>query len=158
MARRASSAWWIENYGKPCIGADQVKLEWYPDVIGIAHQGTERIWQALGAIMLAYGYAVPTSYTGDYNCRQITGGGNWSGHAWPVAKDINAKTNPYINHSGRRRHDPRNRVDHSIRYPSTYLGGKIQQSKRCNALPASGHVERDSRRRASAQRVLRRWR
>jgi hypothetical protein len=98
MARRGSSAWWIEHYGKPCIKVDHVAVEWYPGVVGICHRGTEKIWQALGAIFLAYGYTVPTSYTGDYKCRSITGGSKWSGHAWPVAKDVNAKTNPYINH------------------------------------------------------------
>ncbi len=62
----------------------------------MVHRGTEPIWLALGAIMLAYKYKVPTSYTGSYMCRAITGGSSWSGHAWPVAKDINAKTNPYV--------------------------------------------------------------
>ncbi len=95
MARRASSAWWIANYGKPCIGGDQVKLEWYPGVTTVVHEGTELLWQALGAVMVAYNYQVPTSYTGSYSCRNITGGKRWSGHAWPVAMDINAKTNPY---------------------------------------------------------------
>lgn len=102
MARRGGADFWIEHYGKPCIGADLVKVEWYPGIVAVCHKGTERVWQALGAIYLAYNYVVPTSYTGDYNCRVITGGGSWSGHAWPVAKDVNAKTNPYINHAGSR--------------------------------------------------------
>lgn len=102
MARRGTSDWWIQHYGKPCIRSDQVRIEWYPGVTGIAHRGTERLWQALGAVMLAYNYRVPTSYTGDYSCRAITGGSSWSGHSWPVAKDVNAKTNPYINHPGTR--------------------------------------------------------
>lgn len=96
MAIRGTSNWWIDHYGKPCIGGDHVRLEWYPGVTTIVHRGTERIWQALGAVMLAYGYRVPTSYTGAYSCRPVTGGSSWSGHAWPVAIDINAKTNPYI--------------------------------------------------------------
>ncbi len=96
MAFRVSSTWWIQHYGKPCLTGDHVRLEWYPGVTTIVHRGTERIWQAMGAVMVAYGYQVPTSYTGSYSCRQITGGGSWSGHAWPVAMDINAKTNPYI--------------------------------------------------------------
>ncbi len=96
MAIRGTSNWWITHYGKPCIPDDHVRLEWYPGVTTIVHRGTERIWQALGAVMVAYGYRVPTSYTGSYMCRNITGGSKWSGHAWPVAMDINAKTNPYI--------------------------------------------------------------
>ena len=102
MATRGSSNWWIDNYGKPCIGGDHVVLEWYPGVKTVVHRGTEPIWLALGAIMLAYNYFVPSSYTGSYNCRPITGGGGWSGHAWPVAIDINAKTNPYIRTPSRR--------------------------------------------------------
>lgn len=102
MATRGTSAWWIEQYGKPCITEDHVRLEWYPGVTTVVHRGTERLWQALGAIMLAYGYKVPTSYTGSYSCRPVTGGSSWSGHAWPVAMDINAKTNPYIDHAGTR--------------------------------------------------------
>ena len=30
-----------------------------------------------------------------YNCRQTTGGGSWSAHAWPIAIDINPTENPY---------------------------------------------------------------
>lgn len=100
MASRASSDWAIAEYGKPCIGGDHVRIEWYPGITGIAHRGTEPLWYALGAIFLAWNYKVPTSYTGDYACRQITGGRSWSFHSWPLAKDVNAKTNPYINHAG----------------------------------------------------------
>ncbi|MEA2001732.1 MAG: M15 family metallopeptidase [Actinomycetota bacterium] len=96
MARRASSTWWITHYGKPCISQDHVRLEWYPGRNDIIHRGTEPLWKALGAVFLAYDYKVPTSYTGSYNCRQVTGGSSWSGHAWPLAMDVNAKTNPYI--------------------------------------------------------------
>lgn len=35
---------------------------------------------------------------GAFACRQVTNGSSWSGHAWPLAIDINAKTNPYISH------------------------------------------------------------
>ncbi|MDX1408213.1 MAG: M15 family metallopeptidase [Saprospiraceae bacterium] len=99
--RRASSKFWTANYGKPCVGEDIVKFQWYPGLtknqINI-HAGTEPIWAALGAVFLAYNYKVPTSYTGAYACRQVTGGSSWSGHAWPLAMDVNAKTNPYISH------------------------------------------------------------
>lgn len=97
---RGSSSWWIRHYGKPCLQTDIVQCDWYPGLEGNqrnVHKGTEQLWKALGAIMLAYNYKVPTSYTGAYSCRPITGTTNkWSGHAWPVAMDINAKTNPYI--------------------------------------------------------------
>ena len=98
MATRGSSNWCIDHYGKPCIGADIVKCQWYPGLtknqINI-HKGTEPLWKALGAIMLAYNYTVPTSYVGAYACRNITGGSSISRHSWPLAMDVNAATNPY---------------------------------------------------------------
>ena len=99
--RRASSKFWIANYGKPCVNRDIVSCQWYPGLTGNqikVHAGTEQLWKALGAVMLAYNYKIPTSYVGAYSCRQVTNGSSWSGHAWPLAMDINAKTNPYISH------------------------------------------------------------
>jgi hypothetical protein len=102
MARRASALWWLEHYGKPCLGEDIVAINWYPNLPKVnqkrVHIGTEPLWRALGAIFVAYNYKIPTSYTGAYNCRPVTGGSSWSGHAWPLGMDINAKTNPYIRH------------------------------------------------------------
>jgi D-alanyl-D-alanine carboxypeptidase/Putative peptidoglycan binding domain len=98
MAIRGSSNWAIDNYGKPCIGGDIVPCQWYPGLtknqINV-HRGTEPIWKALGAILLAYNYKLPTSYVGAYACRNITGGSSISRHSWPLAMDINAATNPY---------------------------------------------------------------
>jgi peptidoglycan hydrolase-like protein with peptidoglycan-binding domain len=57
-------------------------------------------FQALDAIMRSHRY-VPRANspgaweTGAYNCRKITGGSNWSLHAYGIAVDINARTNPY---------------------------------------------------------------
>ncbi len=105
MAHRGSSDWAIEHYGKPCISSDVVRCEWYPGLtenqINV-HDGTQRLWQALGAVMLAYNYVVPTSYVGAMACRPITGGTSWSRHSWPLAMDVNAATNPYIDHAGTR--------------------------------------------------------
>lgn len=98
MARRGSSAWTLEHYGKACTKADLVDLEWYPGQVDTVHKGTELIWRAVGAIMLAYNYPVRDRDTGFYNCRPITGGTAMSNHAYPTAGDINWKTNPYINH------------------------------------------------------------
>ena len=94
--RRGTPKWWLKHYGKPCLKADHIMCQWYPGHTTIVHAGTEPVWQAIGAIMAAHNYQVPTSYTGSYNCRGITGSRKkWSGHAWPVAIDINAATNPY---------------------------------------------------------------
>lgn len=57
-------------------------------------------FQALDAVMRSHRY-VPRANgpgaweTGAYNCRKITGGSNWSLHAYGIAVDINARTNPY---------------------------------------------------------------
>ena len=105
MAIRGSANWSIDHYGKPCIGGDIVGCDWYPGLTGNqrnVHRGTEPIWKALGAIMLAYNYRVPTSYVGAYACRNITGGSSISRHSWPLAMDINAATNPYIRTPTRR--------------------------------------------------------
>lgn len=105
MARRGSANWAIAHYGKPCIGGDIVSCQWYPGLtknqIKI-HDGTQKLWQALGAVMLAYNYRVPTSYVGAYACRNITGGNTKSMHSWPLAMDINAKTNPFLRTPTRR--------------------------------------------------------
>ena len=101
--RRGTPKWWLKHYGKPCIGSDHVQCLWHPGHTTVVHAGTEPVWEALGDIMASYGYKVPTSYTGSYSCRGITGKRKkWSGHAWPVAVDINAATNPYIRTPSRR--------------------------------------------------------
>lgn len=57
-------------------------------------------FQALDAVMRSFRYSPrangPGAWeTGAYNCRKITGGTNWSLHAYGIAVDINARTNPY---------------------------------------------------------------
>lgn len=62
----------------------------------LAHEG----FQALDAVMRTFGY-VPRANsstaweTGAYNCRRITNGTGYSLHAYGIAADINARTNPY---------------------------------------------------------------
>jgi peptidoglycan hydrolase-like protein with peptidoglycan-binding domain len=57
-------------------------------------------FQALDAVMRTFGY-VPRANspgaweTGAYNCRKITNGNGFSLHAFGIAADINARTNPY---------------------------------------------------------------
>jgi peptidoglycan hydrolase-like protein with peptidoglycan-binding domain len=57
-------------------------------------------FQALDEVMKSFRY-VPRANTrtawdtGAYNCRKITGGSDWSLHAYGIAADINARTNPY---------------------------------------------------------------
>lgn len=57
-------------------------------------------FQALDGVMRTFGY-VPRANspgaweTGAYNCRKITNGTGYSLHAFGIAVDINARTNPY---------------------------------------------------------------
>lgn len=89
----------MRHYGKPCDAQKDawVTVEWYPGHKTRVLAVHASLWRALGAVMVHHQYRVPTSYTGSYSCRPITGRKKgWSGHAWPVALDVNAATNPYI--------------------------------------------------------------
>jgi hypothetical protein len=50
---------------------------------------------ALDAVLRKWNYQTRAADTGAYNCRQITGGSNWSLHAYGIALDLNWQTNPY---------------------------------------------------------------
>lgn len=51
--------------------------------------------KALNAVLIDWDYRTRRADTGAYNCRQITGGTNYSLHAYGTAIDINWQTNPY---------------------------------------------------------------
>jgi hypothetical protein len=50
---------------------------------------------ALDAVLARWNYWTRREDTGAYNCRQITGGTNYSLHAYGIALDINWQSNPY---------------------------------------------------------------
>ena len=50
---------------------------------------------ALNAVLARWNYWTRKADTGAYNCRMITGGTNYSLHAYGIALDINWQTNPY---------------------------------------------------------------
>lgn len=50
--------------------------------------------KALNAVLIDWDYRTRRD-TGAYNCRQITGGTNYSLHAYGIAVDLNWSTNPY---------------------------------------------------------------
>lgn len=59
-------------------------------------------FQALDGLMRTFGYVPransPSAWeTGAYNCRRITNGTGFSLHAYGIAADINARSNPYGN-------------------------------------------------------------
>ena len=51
--------------------------------------------QLLRAAMKAYDVPFDVYRIESYNCRQTTGGGSWSAHAWAVAVDVNPEKNPF---------------------------------------------------------------
>ncbi len=62
--------------------------------ISVAAEAAEG-FRALDAVMQAFGYAPRRGDTGAYNCRAITGGTQFSLHAYGIAADINWNSNPY---------------------------------------------------------------
>ena len=54
--------------------------------------------KALNAVLIDWDYRTRRADTGAYNCRQITGGTNYSLHSYGIAIDINWQTNPYGHH------------------------------------------------------------
>ena len=51
--------------------------------------------KALNAVLIDWDYRTRRADTGAYNCRPITGGTNYSLHAYGIAVDLNWNTNPY---------------------------------------------------------------
>ena len=51
--------------------------------------------KALNAVLIDWDYRTRRADTGAYNCRPITGGTNYSLHAYGIAVDLNWQTNPY---------------------------------------------------------------
>lgn len=54
--------------------------------------------KALNAVLIDWDYRTRRADTGAYNCRPITGGTNYSLHAYGIAVDLNWSTNPYGHH------------------------------------------------------------
>lgn len=87
------------------------KLEWWGDrICGIGRIDVEFLGRspvriqpemvaavdALEAVFLAHEYPMPTSYTGSYSCRKISGSDTWSLHAVPIAIDVDYPNNPVL--------------------------------------------------------------
>lgn len=58
-------------------------------------KGTEQAWCALSYVRMAHKYHVRPGDTGAYNPRPITGGTDWSTHAYGIGLDEDWLTNPY---------------------------------------------------------------
>lgn len=95
------------------LGTSQLRNEYGPDhCTEHEHAGAQEAWDALASIMQAFGYELRADVCGSRACRPITGGKNYSLHAfylkvlillWNLAKripgavacDFNWNTNPY---------------------------------------------------------------
>src|SRR4051812_39175928 len=84
-----------------CAEADMVVIPFGPDRIRVAPPTVEA-WEALAVVMLRHGYHIRTLDTDSFNCREITGGTGLSLHSYGIALDVNATTNPFIDHAGNR--------------------------------------------------------
>ncbi|MGO8468336.1 M15 family metallopeptidase [Rhizobium leguminosarum] len=85
-----------------CNDHEMVLMRFGPDKIRVAEPTTEA-WDALAAVLLAHDYEIRTQDTDSFNCREITNGSGPSLHSFGIALDINWKTNPYIDHTGKRK-------------------------------------------------------
>ncbi|MFA1626951.1 M15 family metallopeptidase [Rhizobium mongolense] len=85
-----------------CKEHEMVLMRFGPDKIRVAGPTTDA-WDALAAVVLAHGYDIRTQDTDSFNCREITNGSGPSLHSFGIALDINWKTNPYIDHTGKRK-------------------------------------------------------
>ncbi|WP_157785525.1 M15 family metallopeptidase [Sinorhizobium fredii] len=85
-----------------CKEHEMVLMRFGPDKIRVAGPTTDA-WDALAAVLLAHGYEIRTQDTDSFNCREITNGSGPSLHSFGIALDVNWKTNPYIDHAGKRK-------------------------------------------------------
>lgn len=104
-----------------CAEADMVVVPFGPDKIRVAPPSAEA-WSALASVLSYHRYEIRTLDTDSYNCRNITGGTEKSLHSFGIALDVNWTTNPYIDHSGKRK--PR-------------FSSKLTQTERANDVKAS---------------------
>jgi hypothetical protein len=56
---------------------------------------TVEAWKAVNACLIKHNYLTRQFDTGAFNCRPITGGSDWSLHAYGIGADFNWTTNPY---------------------------------------------------------------
>jgi hypothetical protein len=95
-------------FGQPCRSEAQVTLRVDLGASGVFPTVTWASGNAAALLRVAarirawnlqhpgQAYSVPAGQFQTYNCRAITGGTDWSLHAWPVAVDINPADNPYV--------------------------------------------------------------
>ncbi len=85
-----------------CARDKMVAIDFVGDRILVAPP-TQEAFSALAAVIGRHGYNLRLDDTDSYNCRTITGGTEKSLHSYGIALDINWHTNPFKDHSGKRK-------------------------------------------------------
>ena len=95
-----STAQLRHEWGPPCEFTRQTLTLYSGAALSGLNAKVIEAFRALDGVMRSFNY-VPRSNspgaweTGAYNCRKITNGTGYSLHAYGIAADINARTNPY---------------------------------------------------------------
>lgn len=86
-----------EAWAPPCRAADMIQRPLVPGVWITCERRASEAFAALGYVLQWSGYHIRSGPedTGCYNPRPITGGDAYSLHAYGIALDANATTNPY---------------------------------------------------------------
>ena len=82
----------------PACTAPFARLNLYGEGVVTVDVLTVDAVKALNAVLIDWDYRTRRADTGAYNCRPITGGTNYSLHAYGIAVDLNWSTNPYGHH------------------------------------------------------------
>lgn len=89
-----STALMRQAWGPPCTGPFKL-VRFYGVGVATVRAATVPAWAALDLVLEKHDYETRKEDTGAYNCRKITGGSNYSLHAYGIAVDFNWLTNPY---------------------------------------------------------------
>lgn len=81
-------------WAPPCTGP-LTRIELHGHGVISVRSTAAQAFHALNAILAKHNYRTRRADTGAYNCRKITGGNNYSLHAYGIAADLNWTTNPY---------------------------------------------------------------
>lgn len=86
-----------EAWAPPCTGPF-ARMSLHGEGVITVRANTVAAWRALDHFLIKHNYRTRQHDTGAYNCRKITGGSNYSLHAYGIAVDLNWQSNPYGEH------------------------------------------------------------
>ena len=83
-------------WGPACNGGSMTTIDFGDNGARVTvAKATVPVWRAVEAIFAKHGYGIRQADTGAYDCRAITGGTDYSLHAYGIAVDVNWQSNPY---------------------------------------------------------------